>query len=139
MTVATGLPILPASECAVACAPSSTADALNRDCFCLGVDQPALRAELETLLGVHGLPGALVDSHPHLFSSLPVFVSPGHLALTAAVVSALQEVVALPAYRSAVLARAPTIAAFDPGPPGGLLGLDFHLGPQGPRLIVCPS
>lgn len=127
-------PVAP-NACHSICASDASAEALNRECFCIDVDRPALHAELESVLRAHGLPGALADSHPHLFSSLPVFVSRRHIEQTASVVAAVEEVVALEAYRSAVLARAPDIALFDPGSPGGLLGLDFHLGSEGPRLI----
>ena len=74
-------------------------------------------------------------SHPHLFSALPVYVSRRRIEQTAKVVAAIEEVIALPIYSSAVMAWAPDIARFDPGSPGGLLGLDFHLGKDGPRLI----
>ena len=121
--------------CARRCAASGSAEALNRDCFCVVVDRTALHAEVEAVLRANGLPGSLAESHPHLFSSLPVFVSPRHLRLVAAVVAALEETVALPAYAPAVLGWAPEIAGFDPGSPGGVLGLDFHLGSDGPRLI----
>jgi hypothetical protein len=53
----------------------------------------------------------------------------------ASVAEALEEIVALPAYQVAALAWAPQVATFNPGSPGGLLGLDFHLGLDGPRLI----
>ena len=121
--------------CAIACGPGTTAEALNRECFCIGVDRRALHAEVEAVLLANGVPAALADSHPHLFSSLPVFVSQRHLEQVAGVVAALEEAVASPAYRAAVLEWAPEIARFDPGSPGGLLGLDFHIGNQGPRLI----
>ena len=49
--------------------------------------------------------------------------------------AAVEETVALPAFRSAALSYAPDIAGFDPGSPGGLLGLDFHLSADGPKLI----
>ncbi|MEP7184283.1 MAG: hypothetical protein ABI767_00475 [Rhodanobacter sp.] len=74
-------------------------------------------------------------THPHLFSALPLYVSRRHLEQAARIVAAVEEVAALPVYQSAVLAWAPNIARFDPGSPGGLLGLDFHLGIDGPRLI----
>ncbi len=123
------------NACSSLCAFTSSAEALNRECFCLGVDQQALHAELEAVLGAHGLPEALAESHPHLFSALPVYVSHRHIEQTAKVVTAIEEMTALPAYRSAVMSWAPEIAKFDPGSPGGLLGLDFHLGANGPRLI----
>lgn len=117
------------------CGSSGAAEALNRECFCIGVDRKALHDEVEVVLRANGLPAALAESHPHLFSSLPVFVSQRHLDEVARVALAIEEVVALDAYRSGVLAWAPEIAMFDPGSPGGLLGLDFHLGSDGPRLI----
>ena len=50
-------------------------------------------------------------------------------------VTAIEEVTASPAYQSVVMSWAPEIAKFDPGSPGGLLGLDFHLTSNGPQLI----
>src|SRR5512134_3451283 len=121
--------------CDSRCGPATTAEALNRECFCIGVDRHALHAEVEAVLRANGLSASLADSHPHLFSSLPVFVSHRHLEQVARVAAALEQAVASPAYRSAVLAWAPDIARFDPGSPGGLLGLDFHICRDGPRLI----
>ena len=121
--------------CRSACATIALAEALNRECFCIGVDQRLLHAKLEAVLGRHGLPQALADSHPHLFSEMPVHVAQRHIEQTAEVVAAIEDVSASPAYRSAVMAWAPDIGRFDPGSPGGLLGMDFHLGRDGPRLI----
>ncbi len=124
-----------AEACAGLCTPSPLAESMNQECFCLGVDQQALHAELGAVLGANGLQRSFVESHPHLFSALPVFVSRRHIEQTAQVVAAIEEVVATEAYRTAVLASAPEVANFDPGSPGGLLGFDFHLGPETPRLI----
>jgi len=129
------LPFIDSADCATLCAAPSLFDQLNRDCICIGVDPTALHRELEAVLGSFGLPQAWAESHPHLFAALPVFVSRGHIETMASVVKAIEHVIALAAYRTAVLAWAPQIASFDPGSPGGLLGLDFHLGPDGPRLI----
>ena len=79
---------------------------------------------------------ALIEERcPHLFAALPVFVSRRHVDEMAAIIEAVEEVVALPGYREAALAQAPVIARHDPGALGGFLGYDFHLGAQGPRLI----
>ena len=121
--------------CATACTTDATAETLNRACFCLAVDQAALQAELRAVLGEHGLPGVMAESHPHLFAGLPLHVSRRHIDQMAVVVAAIDKVTASAAYRSAVMTWAPDIACFDPGSPGGLLGLDFHLQPAGPRLI----
>jgi hypothetical protein len=117
------------------CAPDFSADALNESCFCVAVDPVELREEIEQLLIARGVSASMAQTHPHLFASLPVYVPPLAIAQIAAVVEALDAVVALPAYREAVMAWAPAIARMDPGSPGGLLGLDFHLTDDGPRLI----
>ncbi len=117
------------------CASNSSVGELNRDCFCVGVDPEVLRAELEAVLAPYQLSVALAETHPHLFSALPVYVSRRHIEQMNGVVAAVEEATILAAYQAAVLAWAPEIARFDPGSPGGLLGLDFHLGPDGPKLI----
>jgi hypothetical protein len=121
--------------CGAACVETATAEALHRDCFCVAVDPLAVKEQLHSLLDATGTPVHLADAHAHLFSSLPIFVPEPTVALMTAAVKALTEVVALPAYVAAALSWAPAIATRDPGSPGGLLGFDFHLGPDGPRLI----
>jgi hypothetical protein len=51
------------------------------------------------------------------------------------VIGAVERVVALPDYRETALAWAPEIARHDPGASGVFVGYDFHLAPEGPRLI----
>lgn len=120
--------------CAVACTGAS-ADELNRQCLCAGVDLDSVRAALDRALQDHDLRLPVAQSHANLFSVLPVFVSQRHLDQVAAMVAATEAVVASEQYRTRVLGRAPAIARFDPGTRGGLLGFDFHLDAAGPRLI----
>ncbi|WP_266168835.1 hypothetical protein [Dyella subtropica] len=101
----------------------------------MAVAPEAMHEALASAVGAHGLPGTFTDSHPNLFAALPVYVSREHLTELDRVAAAVQEVVALPDYLAAVLAWAPEIAQYDPGTPGGMLGLDFHITPEGPRLI----
>jgi hypothetical protein len=110
-------------------------EALNRDCFCITLDFDALRQELAADFGARGLTRPLLETHPHLFASLPVFVSRRHVEQMAKIIAAVESVVESDGYRSAVLQWAPGIAAFDPGPRGAFLGYDFHLDAAGPRLI----
>lgn len=117
------------------CNALPVAEWANAQCACVEVDRSALQEQVEAALRAHGLPASLRESHPHLFSSLPIFVAAPQLDAVADVVGALERAVALPAYRDAMLSQAPDAACFDPGSPGGLLGLDFHLTPAGPRLI----
>ena len=130
------LPLRRAIEvCGIPCVVPVTAEALHRECFCLAVDPSAVRAQLNALLTASGTSVRLADAHQNLFSALPVFVPEEMLHRMRDSVRALAAVAATPAYRSAVLAWAPAVAGHDPGSPGGMLGFDFHLAPDGPRLI----
>lgn len=81
------------------------------------------------------LPPQLLAERPHLFSPVTLPVAQADLARMAAVVAAIGQVVALPAYQSHVLAGAPEIARFEPRGDGVFFGYDFHLSPAGPKLI----
>ena len=121
--------------CGDRCQAATSIEALNRTCYCLSLDEAALRRGLEEDLGARGLSRAMVETHPHLFASVPMFVSREHVEGMARVIGAVEAVVATPHFRDAALAWAPDIARFDPGSPGGLLGYDFHLAVTGPQLI----
>ena len=113
----------------------STVDGLNQGCFCRTLNANRLREQLESDPSLAGLAQSIAQTRPHLFSSTVVFVSPAMAASIAAAVAAIERVIALPQYQAAALARAPDIAHHAFGPPGAFMGYDFHLGPQGPRLI----
>ena len=108
---------------------------LNSSCRCLSVEVPALRREVERRLREAGVPVDLAATHPHLFSSAPVFVSEADATRMAAVVRAIDAAVALPGIREAAIALAPQVARRDDGTRGAFLGFDFHLSPDGPKLI----
>lgn len=115
--------------------PLSTVEGLNKACYCRTLNTDRLRENLESDPSLAGLAQRIVQTRPHLFSSTVVFVSPAMAATIAATVAAIERVIALPQYQAAALARAPVIAQHAFGPAGAFMGYDFHLGPQGPRLI----
>ncbi|MDQ6679442.1 MAG: hypothetical protein M3Y67_00560 [Pseudomonadota bacterium] len=103
-------------------------EALNSDCFCISLDHEALRSALESEIGQPGLFDLVQQRCPNLFAARPVFLSHAHTSRMGQVVRAVEEVVALPAYRAEVLARSPAIARHDPGGARGVFfGYDFHL------------
>lgn len=112
-----------------------TAEELNRGCGCRTLDTDRLRRRLEAEPALAGLYQSIVENRPHLFSPTAVFITPHQAETMAQVIEAVETVVALPAYREAVLARAPALARLDFGPLGVFMGFDFHLTPAGPRLI----
>lgn len=108
------------------------ADLLNQDCHCLSLDPAALAQALDAELGAPGLAQAVRERCPHVFAAQPVFVAARHLQRMAAVVEAIETVVALPAWREAVLPHAPEAARVQPPeglalPRGVFFGHDFHL------------
>jgi hypothetical protein len=107
------------------------AAALNRDCYCKTVDVARLKAQLNT-----SLPDSdILQSHPHLFSGTAIYISSAQLEQMSAIIRATERVAAMPVYQQTVLSRAPEIAGFDPGGAGVFMGYDFHLSPQGPKVI----
>jgi len=114
---------------------SRSAEALNNDCFCIGTDVTALREWLERDLRARGLSAPVVETHPHLFSPVPVFVAREQVDAMRAVVSAIERVAGNAGYVEHALAQAPPIARRAPLAQGILQGYDFHLSPAGPQLI----
>jgi hypothetical protein len=125
----------PASGGPAASAPSGEAERLNRGCFCVTLDRPALAAAFDREVGAAGFADALEHSHPLLFANVPVFVPAGTLAEMTQVVAAVEAASALAGYRDAALSWAPPLARQDHGPAGALMGYDFHLTADGPQLI----
>jgi hypothetical protein len=114
----------------------SVITALNEGCFCVSLDQQALREAMESTLGEPGLMALLEERCPHAFSSSPVFMTADSTRQVAALVRAVEEVVAMPAFRARVLADAAPIARHDPGGARGVFfGYDFHVHKDGIALI----
>lgn len=111
------------------------ATALNRDCLCVTVNRDTLRHDLDADGANADLYDGILATRPNLFSATAVFVTPQQVERMHQIIRAVETVVALPAYRETVLAEAPDIARFEPGPHGVFMGYDFHLGPAGPQLI----
>ena len=109
--------------------------AANAGCFCLTLPMPRVLEGLDQQAGRAGFGAALMASHPDLLSSTSLFIASDQLRQMRDVVGAIETVTRLPGYVERVLAWAPKIAALDHGPAGVMMGYDFHLGEDGPRLI----
>lgn len=114
---------------------NSTADTLNRACFCRTLNLDLLQEHLERDASPQGLMQTITQTRPHLFSSTVVFITTDMAQQIAATVAAIERVVALPGYQAQALARAPAIGQRAFGPVGVCMGYDFHLGADGPQLI----
>ncbi len=77
----------------------------------------------------------LAARQPQLFSAADIRVDQSQLDAMAEIVGAIETVLALPAFRQPVLARAPEIARRPVAARGVFMGYDFHLTVDGPKLI----
>ena len=114
---------------------SQLAEPRNRGCFCITLDRPALMAALNKEVDSSDFAQRLDESHPSLFSNVATFVTSANLVEMKQVVDAVEAAARLPGYREAVLTWAPPIACRDFGPIGALMGYDFHVTADGPKLI----
>ena len=117
--------------CDLDCATSVGAQ-LNQRCACEVVDVFSLHESIRS-----AFPEFTADPsvHAHLFSPYALFVDRAALDAMGRVAATVFDVAANPRYRQHVLQWAPDIATHEPGSAGGVLGLDFHLTVDGPRLI----
>ena len=54
-------------------------ESLNRDCFCISLDNDALKREFEADAQTSSVYPLILEKCPHLFAAVPVFVSRPHL------------------------------------------------------------
>lgn len=108
---------------------------LNRDCLCDTLSEQTLLSALESERAWKGVSRVAAQERPHLLAKTQYFVSRRQIERMREIVRAVESIVALPAYRERVLASAPPIAQFEPGPLGAFFGYDFHLQGEDPKLI----
>ena len=113
----------------------SASDRLNRTCLCVTLDRNALCDALRREAGDPDFCDEFISSRANLFSNVPVFLPEAALADMQVIVGAIEAASRIEAYRSAVLSWAPEIARLDHGPIGAVMGYDFHLTDEGPKLI----
>jgi hypothetical protein len=111
------------------------ADELNRSCFCISLDRQAMANAMRTASGDDDFFAKHIENRPHLFSSLPVFLPRADLDRMLATIAAIEDVAQLPGYQEAAAAWTSAIARHNHGPRGALMGYDFHLAGEAPRLI----
>ena len=85
-------------------------DNFNRECFCISLDEQALARSMAADIGDAALFALVQDRLPSLFSARPVVLSQAQVQAMARLISALESVTALPAYREEVLSRSDPIA-----------------------------
>ncbi|MEQ1620032.1 MAG: hypothetical protein ABL919_01415 [Methylococcales bacterium] len=111
---------------------------LNESCHCTYVDNDSVIDNLNQSEGTAEF-RELLAQRPHLFADAAIFVPSHILRKQEEIISAIEQVIALPAYQNQVLSHAPHSAQFIPKTKGVFFGYDFHLSPDGPKLIEINS
>lgn len=74
-------------------------------------------------------------TQPQFFSAAAIAIPAATMQAMAELIAAIESVIALPAYQSHALAQAPAIARLPCAARGAFMGYDFHLTAAGPKLI----
>lgn len=111
------------------------AENFNRECFCISLDEQALARSMAADIGDAALFALVQDRLPSLFSARPVVLSHAQVQAMAQLISALESVTALPAYREEVLSRSDPIARHPTRAQSVFMGYDFHVHAGGMGLI----
>ncbi len=96
-------PLAPSAS--VACGRLA-AEQLNRECFCVTLDQAALISALRVEAGDAAFADHLMATRPHLFSHSPVFLPKGDGDAMRAIVEAIEAAMQIPFFREAAMAWA---------------------------------
>ncbi len=131
----TALPECGRLPCVSGSASRELAAELNRSCFCISLDRKGLADAMRKASGEDDFFVKHIEHRPHLFSNVPIFLPRADLDSMMATVAAIEDIARLPGYQDAAAAWAPAIARADHGPRGALMGYDFHLAGDAPRLI----
>jgi len=102
-------------------------DNFNSECFCISLDDQALARSMAEGLGNPALLDLVRDRLPSMFSARPVVLAPSQIQRMARLITALESVVALPAYREEVLSRSDPIARHPTRAQSVFMGYDFHV------------
>lgn len=77
----------------------------------------------------------LLQRNPQLFSAAELPISHSAQQAMAAVIAAIETVIAMPGFQARALAQAPALARVPVKSAGVFMGYDFHLTEHGPQLI----
>jgi hypothetical protein len=99
------------------------------------LDRAALSDALVRETGDLAMGASYLETRPHLFSDVAVFINASQLAGMQRIIAAIETVARHPDYLAATMAWAPVSARQDFGPHGVFMGYDFHLSERGPALI----
>lgn len=87
------------------------------------------------LSNTYHLPQNWLMERPHLFSNAILNLPHEQANIIRNTICTIETIITLPAFQTAVFSNLPTVIPKNPGNLGVLFGYDFHLTPEGPKLI----
>ena len=109
--------------------------ALNQSCFCMTLSRDDLDLSISEHIGTDQF-SPLLGARPNLFAATAIFISSSDLQAMQSQVHAIESVISLPTFQEAALARTQdVINSIHPRSRGLLMGYDFHISNEGPKLI----
>ncbi|MEM7017128.1 MAG: hypothetical protein AAF512_07270 [Pseudomonadota bacterium] len=115
-------------------ASAQLASRLNNECNCIPLVSAPIVKKLEAL---HPDLSTFRAKSEHMFAASSVFVSDDDLHAISHTIQTIEKVISLPAYAELVSTRngLSDVAQSKVNTNGLLMGYDFHMTPEGPRLI----
>ncbi len=108
---------------------------MNASCFCLPLNRRDLDTAIVADVAIPEMAG-LLAARPNLFAGTGVFLAPEDLNSMLDQIHAIEAAADLPAYKCAAMSRADcALMDMQPLTRGAFMGYDFHIAPEGPRLI----
>ncbi len=109
--------------------------ALNQSCFCMTLSRDDLDLSISEHIGTDQF-SPLLGARPNLFAATAIFISSSDLQAMQSQVHAIESVISLPTFQEAALARTQDVVnSIHAGSRGLLMGYDFHISNEGPKLI----
>jgi len=112
---------------------------LNQSCHCVPMDRANIIDTIRQTGGCDGM-GAMLSARENYFANSAVFISEADMAAMKAQIRAIESVFATPEYQSKIFRGADDpVYHSQTGTKGVFMGYDFHMTPEGPRLIEINS
>lgn len=112
---------------------------LNRDCHCFPIERDTIEETIFALTPNPRMPAMLSD-RPNYFARTAVFVSQNDIDAMQSQIRAIENTIKTQAFKDRVLSREPSPAhVVQVKTHGAFMGYDFHITPDGPRLIEINS
>ena len=116
------------------CCDINDIEAMNRTCYCLPLDRKLIDLSISTQTNVPEISG-LLETRANLFANTSVFISSENVAAMQRQIDGFENLALLAGYQQETLEGLDDVNNLQQDTRGLFMGYDFHITPDGPRLI----